>query len=61
MHKMQKPVIEGNYKVTGDTRVIPIVEYKDEEIQWERSTSISKDTGEPETLKEGMTRPNGNL
>ena len=25
------------------------------------STSISTDNGEPETLKEAMTRPNGNL
>ena len=45
----------------GDTRVIPIVENEDDEIQWACSTSIYTDAGEPETLKEAMTRPNGNL
>ena len=25
MQKMRQPVIEGNYKVTGDTRFIPIM------------------------------------
>ena len=33
MHNMHKPVIEGNYNVTGDTRVIPIVEHEDGQIQ----------------------------
>ena len=28
MPRMQKPVIEGKYKVTGNTRVILIVEHK---------------------------------
>ena len=58
---MYEPVIEGNYIVTGDTRVIPIMEHKDDEIQWACSTSIHTDAGEPETLKEAMTRPNGHL
>ena len=61
MHKMHNPFIEGNYKVTGDTRVIPIVEHKDDEIQWACSTSISTGAGEPDTLKEVMTMPNGYL
>ena len=30
MQKIHNPVIEGNYNVTGDTRVIPIVEHEDE-------------------------------
>ena len=45
LQKMHEPVIEGKYKVTGDTRVIPIVEHKDDEIQWAFSTSISTDAG----------------
>ena len=61
MQKMHDTVIEGNYKVTGDMRVIPIVDHKDDEIQWACSMSISTDAGEPEILKEAMTRPNGNL
>ena len=61
MQKMYDPGIEGNYKVTGDTIVIPIVDHKDDEIQWACSTSIYKDAGEPETLKEAMTRPNVHL
>ena len=59
--KMHDPVIEGNYKVTGDLRVIPILEHEDDKIQWSCSTSVSTDAGEPETLKEAMTRPNGHL
>ena len=30
--KIHKPVIEDNYKVTVDTRVIPTVEHEDDEI-----------------------------
>ena len=59
MEKMHEPVIEDNYKVTGDTREIPIVEHEDDKIQWVCSTSISKDYGYPETLKEATTTPNG--
>ena len=59
--KMHDPIIEGNYKVTGDIGVTPIVEQKDKKIHWARSTSISTDSGEPGTLKESMTRPNGHL
>ena len=58
---MHKPVIKGNYTVTGDTIVIRIVEHKDDKIQWEYNMYISIDTGEPETLKESMTGPNGHL
>ena len=61
MQKMHEPVIEVNYKVTGYTRFIPIMEHEDDEIQWACSTSISTDAGEPDTLKEAMTRPNGHL
>ena len=61
MQKMHEPGIDGNYKVKEDTRVIPIVEHKYDEMQWACSTSISKDAGEPETLKEAMTTPNGHL
>ena len=61
MQKMHDLVIEGNYKVTGDTRFITIVEHEDDKIQWACSTSIYTDAGEPETLKEAMTRPNGHL
>ena len=59
MQNMHDPVIKRNYKVTGDTRVIPIVDHKDNGIWWECSTSISTDAGEPETLKESMKRSNG--
>ena len=61
MQKMHETVLLGNYKVTGDTRVIPIVKHKDDEIHWEFSTYISMDTGEPEILKEEMKIPNGHL
>ena len=50
--RLHKPVIKGNYKVTGDTRVILIVEHEDDRIQWKCITSIYTDSGEPETLKE---------
>ena len=30
MQNMHDPVIEVNYKVTGDTRVIPIMEHEDD-------------------------------
>ena len=59
--KMHDTVVKGNYKVTEDTRVIPIVEHEDEKIQWSCSISISKGAEELETLKEAMTRPNGHL
>ena len=58
MYNIDKPVIGSNYKVTGDTIVIPILEYKDEKIQWACSTSISTDAGKLDTLKEAITRPN---
>ena len=58
---MHEPVIEGNYKVTGDTRVILIVKHKEDEIKWMCSIYISTEAGEPETLKESTTRPNGHL
>ena len=32
IQKIQYPVIEENYKLTGDKRVIPIVDHKDDEI-----------------------------
>ena len=47
--------------MAGDNRVISIVEHKDEEIQWACTMSLYTDSGEPETLTEAMTRPNGNL
>ena len=59
MTRMHKPVIAGNYTVTRYTRVIPVVEYKEDKIQWACSTSISMDPVEPNTLKESMTSPNG--
>ena len=58
---MHKPFIGGNYKLTVDTRFIPIVEHKDDKIQWVCSTPISTDDEGPETLKEAMTRPIGHL
>ena len=58
VQNMHDPVIEENYRVMGETRVIPIAEHEDDEIQWVCITSISTDSGEPETLKEAMTRPN---
>ena len=62
MPRMYEPVIEGKYTATGDTRIIPIaVEHKEEEIQWVCNMSISVDIGDPETLKEAMTRTNGHL
>ena len=38
MQKMHDPVIEGNYKVTGYTIVIQIVEHEHDKIQWMCST-----------------------
>ena len=61
MQNMHNPVIEGSYKATGDTRVIPIVDNEDDEIQWVCSTSIYTESVEPETLKEAMTRTNRHL
>ena len=59
---MHEPLIKGKYEVTGETRVILIVmEHEEDEIKWACNTSISTDAGEPETPKEAMTRPNGNL
>ena len=45
IQKIHNPIIDGNYKVTGYMRVIPIVEREDDEIQWACSTSISTDDG----------------
>ena len=45
MQNMNDPVMEVNYKVTGDTIVIPIVEHKDDKTQWVCSTLISTETG----------------
>ena len=57
---MHNPYTKGKYKVTGNTRVIPIaVEHEEDDIHWECNTSIYTGAGEPETLKESMTRPNG--
>ena len=61
MQKIHKSFIEGNYKVTRDTRVIPVVEHGYDEIQWVCSMYISTDSGEPENLNETMTRPNEHL
>ena len=61
MQNIHDPAIEGNYKVTRDTSVTTIIDHEDEKIQWACSTSIYTDDGEPETLKEAMTRPNGHL
>ena len=47
--------------MAGDNRVISIVEHEDEEIQWACTMSLYTDAGEPETLTEAMTRPNGHL
>ena len=58
MQKILEPVIEGSYKVMGDTRVIPIMEQEYKKIQWACSMSIYTASEEPETLKEAMTRPN---
>ena len=58
---MHDPLIEGNYKVTVDTRVIPIVEHEYDKIRWTCIMYFSTDDGEPETLKKAMMRPNGNL
>ena len=61
MEKIQEPVIKEHYRVMEDTRVIPIMEQEYNKIQWACSMSIYTASGEPETLKEAMTRPNGNL
>ena len=59
---MYKPIIEGTYGVTRDTRVIPIViEHEEDDIQWTCNMSISMNSREPNTIKETMSRPNGNL
>ena len=47
--------------MTGDTRVIPIVKYKEDDIQWVCNASISTETGEPQTLNEKMSIPIGHL
>ena len=62
MPKMHEPIIKGKYKVNGKTSGIPIsMEHEEDEIQGVYNASISTDSGEPETLKEAMTRPNGHL
>ena len=45
MQKMHDPVIDRNYKLMGDTRVIQIVEHEHDEIQWGCIKSISTDSG----------------
>ena len=47
MEMMHAPVIKGSFKVTGDTRLMPIVEQKYDEIQWSCSTLISTESKEP--------------
>ena len=44
MQNMHNLVIEGNYKVTGDTRVISTMGHKDDWIQWMCSMTIYTDT-----------------
>ena len=62
MPRMNDPVIEGKYKVTRYTRVIPIVvEHEEDKTQWAQNKSIYTDSGEPDTLKESTIRPNGHL
>ena len=61
MHKGSDPIIKGKYKVTTDTRVIPIVEHKHDVIQWAFNKLISIDTGDPDTPKEKIFRPIGYL
>ena len=61
MPRIYEPVIEGSYKVTVDTRFVPIVKQEDDKIHRACSTSTSMGAGEPETLKEVMTMPNGHL
>ena len=39
------PITAEKYKVTGDTRVIPIAEHKEDETQWAFNVSFSMDTG----------------
>ena len=51
MQRMYKPFTKGNYKATGYTRVITIVEQGDDETQWACSTPISTYSGESETPK----------
>ena len=59
--KMNDPVIKVNYTVTVDTGVIPVMEHEYDKIQWNCNTYISTDSGQQETLKEAMTRPNRHL
>ena len=59
--RMDKPVIKGNYKVTVYTGVILVMKHEYDKIQWYCNTSISTDSGQQETLKEAMTRPNRHL
>ena len=49
--KVHKLVIEGKYKVMGETIVVLIVEHKYDKISWVLSMSSSLDSGEFETLK----------
>ena len=43
--------------MTGDIRVIPIVEHDEYNIQWMYDESISTDSGVSNTLKEEKSRP----
>ena len=45
VQKMHEPVIEGNYKLTVDTRVVSVLEHIDDKIQWKCGTSIYTDGG----------------
>ena len=59
--RMDKPIIKVNYKVTVYTGVIPVMKHEYDKIQWYCNTYISTDSGQQETLKEAMTRPNRHL
>ena len=62
MSKINDPIVERKYKVTGHTRVILIdVEHEEEKIQWACNKSIYTDAGETENFKEVMPIPNGHL
>ena len=46
MPKIHERTIEGNYKVTGDTKVIPVsVEHEEEEIQRAGNNLICTEAG----------------
>ena len=58
---VRKSDVSDTSELLERTNDLGFFDIENDKIQWACSTSISTNSGEPETLKEGITRPNGHL